>query len=97
MNTSTCIRAEFVQGNWAFIEPSGNKICFDQAVIDVTFQRLGVVEGHVRVVYGVDHEIARHFNASTRSDLGIAGRHRLGRVGALRRVRLLQDGHIEEA
>lgn len=55
------------------------------------------VDGFVRTVHGIDQEVAKHFDADTRSMLGIGSLPRLGRVGTLRRVRLMPDGCVESA
>ena len=77
------------------LNPS-NRVRFDQALIDATFASPTKVEGYVRSVQGVDHEVAQYLDSATKSMFGITARHRLGRIGTLHRLRLMPDGSIEK-
>lgn len=89
--------ASYSQGSWAFFDPSNpsNRVRLDQALIDATHITATRVEGYVRSVHGIDQEVTNHLDSGTRTNLGIAAAHRLGRVGTLHRVRLMPDGAVE--
>lgn len=92
------VRATYANGTWAFVDPSNPsfRLPLEQALIDVTYVRHHLVEGYVKAVHGVDMEQVKYLDSHTRSVLGIAGNHRLGRVGTMKRVRLMSDGTVED-
>ena len=94
------VRAEYFPSinSWAFVdkrEPS-LRLPIDQALIDVTYMRRGLVEGVVKAVHGISEEVTKYLDARTRATLGITATPRLGRVGTAVRVRLLPDGEVEK-
>lgn len=93
------LRSEYANGTWAFIDPVNptNRITFDQALIDVTSIQRHRVEGYVKSVHGINAEISDLLSPRTRSDIGITGIRKLGRVGTMKRVRLMPDGTVEDA
>lgn len=99
-NFHSKVRVEFFPSikSWAFVDKRepGFRLPIDQALIDVTFERQGLVEGYVKAVHGVSEEVAKYLDAQTRATLGITATHRLGRVGTMNRVRLLPDGTTEK-
>lgn len=93
------VRAVFKNNSWGF-EPMfnpGNRVPFDQALIDATRIAPGVVEGFVRSSHGISFEHTQYMDARTRESLGITSAHRLGRgvySWNVQRVQLLQNGKV---
>lgn len=97
-NFQNKVRAEYTQGSWAFVDQTNPsvRVRFDQALIDATLITHHRIEGYVKSVHGIDGEIAQYLDSRVKGELGIAGVHRLGRVGTLHRLRLLEDGTVEK-
>lgn len=91
------VLATYANGTWTFVDPANRAfgVPVEQAVIDVTYARNHFVEGYVKAVHGVDMEQVKYLDSHTKTVLGITGTHRLGRVGTMKRVRLMPDGTIE--
>ena len=94
------VRVEYFPANksWAFVDPANPtyRLEVEQALIDATLIRHGLVEGLVKSVYGVDMDKIQFLSSRTKHDLGITATHRLGRSGTLHRVRLNCDGTVEK-
>jgi hypothetical protein len=86
------VRCVYVNRTWNFVDEAGNKIEFDQAVIQPIYQTPTVVEGYVISVHGIDMEMAQHFDADLRKELGIVYPVKIPPVNCLR---LMPGGLIE--
>ncbi len=93
------MKLQYAQGTWTFIDPSPKmrRLAVEQVVIDATLTHLHYVEGYVKSVHGVDMDQVQHLDGREKAAIGLTASHRLGRFGTLRRLRLLPDGHTEEA
>jgi hypothetical protein len=91
------VRIEYAQGTWAVVDPShpAFNLPFDQALVDVAWSSHNAVEGMMKSVHGISQEDAEYLNSRLKGAVGIGATHRLGRVGTLRRMRLLPGGRME--
>lgn len=92
---SKLVHAKYLDGSWCFVDSGGNKVKFDQAIVDATHVSTGSVSGYVASVHGISAEVVDLMPARSREDLGIKAVHSLGRGPTVRRVRLMPDGTIE--
>jgi len=89
------VRAEFDGSSWAFVDGEGNRVAFDQALIDATYTSRSAVEGYVVSVHGIAHEVADNMPARLRRALGISAVHSVGHGPTIKRLRLMPSGAIE--
>lgn len=92
---SKLVHMQYCGDSWCFVDAGGNKVKFDQALVDATRVSVDKVSGYVASVHGISAEVVDLMPARSREDLGIKAVHSLGRGPTLKRVRLMPNGSIE--
>ena len=101
MRQNEILRVERSNNTWLITDPDdprAGKVSVDAAVVAVTTQGKGWVQGYVLAVHGLDFEAAKDFRQGALNALGVASQVKgfAPPPNALRnRYQLTQDGEIK--
>lgn len=85
---------------WVIVDPDNAKfrVPFDQAIVDATLVREGLVEGYIVAIHGLSNDVAGLCDVETLRALGVGAQYMSQKpVGCIRakgmqRVRLTDEG-----